>query len=91
MAISRASKIDVINADELKAIFSGGWWPDFFRRYPKAQGLLKLSRVGFNQAGDRALLYIRNQWGGKSGLGGFVFLSLKGSQWVVTEKTVEIL
>jgi len=83
--------VKVITEEEFISIFSKGWWPDFYSVYPDAQGILRFSRVGFNKSGTRALLYIRNQWQGRAGLGGFVILVHNGSKWLVEEKVAVIL
>jgi heat shock protein HslJ len=50
-----------ISTAEVEALFANGeqaGWPAFRQRYPGAQRIFSLSRVGFNAAGDEALVYL---------------------------------
>jgi hypothetical protein len=74
----------VANLDD---IFSKGplGWQDFDAEYPSADGMLTLSRVGFNERMDAALLCVSYYQGGLSGAGRYVLLKKVGSKWIVRE------
>jgi hypothetical protein len=43
---------ELVDKAEIDAIFEkGGWWTDYYKRYPNSQGFLTLSRVGFSPDG----------------------------------------
>jgi len=55
---------ELVDKAEIDAIFEkGGWWTDYYKRYPNSQGFLTLSRVGFSPDGKQALLYAKNGCG----------------------------
>jgi hypothetical protein len=62
-------------------------WGKFYLKYPKSQGIMSLSRVGFNRGLDRALVYIGNQSGGKTGVGYYVFMVKQDGGWQVNGRT----
>jgi hypothetical protein len=78
-------KCAFISEKELDSIFDegGGWWPEFYRRYPESQGILTLSRVGFNRAKDQALVCVGDDWGNLAGAGYCVLVVRKKAAWRV--------
>ena len=52
---------------------------EFHRLYPKSQGFMTLSRIGFNPKRTQALLYIGNLCGGLCGSGQFFLLVKEGN------------
>lgn len=73
-----------ISTQELQSIFSdSSGWDDFYAKYPGSQGVLTLSRVGFNKAKDTAVLYAANQFGGDGGEGNMVLLKKSAGRWTV--------
>jgi hypothetical protein len=75
----------LITDEELEQIFSGSsdGWQTFYARYPNAPGIIKLSRVGFDERMDQALVYVGHMFGGLGGEGGFYLLQKDGSAWAV--------
>lgn len=63
-------------------------WQTFKRLYPNSSGYLSLSAVGFNRAGDRALLYLTQNCGWLCAQGTYVLLSKGPSGWAVVQKRV---
>jgi hypothetical protein len=63
----------------------------FNRRYPEARGRLKLSRVGFNPARDRALFCLVFVVMALMGRGGHVLLQKKDTLWTVKDAAVEVV
>ena len=58
-------------------------WQAFYEKYPDAPGEITLSRVGFNEARNKALVYIGNQQGWLAGAGYFVLLTMQDGQWII--------
>ena len=63
----------------------GSGWQGFHKAYPDAHGLLTFSRVGFNQSGDQALVYVAFSCGGLCGEGRYFVLKKSGSIWVINK------
>lgn len=75
----------LITETDLKVIFhsSVGWY-EFFEKFPNAQGILTLSRVGFSPDRQQAMVYVGNEKGWIYGLGRYVLLSKNpGPRWRV--------
>jgi hypothetical protein len=69
---------------ELAEIFErGGGWDQFYKIYPNSQGIMTLSRVGFNTQIDQALVYVANRPDDKVGEGYYALLTMKGGVWTV--------
>jgi hypothetical protein len=87
LAVERAGAADL-------ATFRGAagpdeYWRRFYARYPGSPGLVRLSRVGFDQASEQALVFVYHICGGRCGTGRYVLLSRSGEQWeVVGERGV---
>jgi hypothetical protein len=62
-------------------------WGDFYRKYPKSQGRMSLSRVGFDRDFKWALVYVGNQSGGKTGVGYYVIMVKRDGGWQVGGRT----
>jgi hypothetical protein len=74
----------LVNEKELNEIFQNpDGWSDFYRKYPRSQGLMALSRVGFNQESNQALVYVGNQAGLKAGAGYYVSLAKENGTWII--------
>jgi hypothetical protein len=69
--------------DEFFAAQDG--WERFYEQYPNSQGMMTVSRVGFNPSGQQALVYVGNQADLLAGEGNYVLLSKEGDQWKVTK------
>ena len=77
--------ISKVEEDELLYKSADGW-AAFYKKYPKSQGIITLSRVGFNPEMNQALVYIGNQSGPKSGAGYYVLLSRENGTWVIKDR-----
>lgn len=64
-------------------------WRRFYENYPGSQGIISLSRVGFNGTKDQALVYVANQSDLLGGAGLFFVLSKNNSKWEI-QKSVMI-
>jgi hypothetical protein len=58
-------------------------WNRFYDQYPNSQGLMKISRVGFDPGKEQALMYVGNQADFLAGQGDYVLLSKEGGVWQV--------
>lgn len=80
------SVIIFISDDKVKEIFQGTFrWLEFYVRYPLSQGIMGLSRVGFNSEMDQALVYMENVSGSLSGRGVYILLAKENEIWVIQE------
>jgi len=82
----------LISKAEAKKLFEGGQsgpgkgWDGFYAKYPRSQGIMTLSRVGFNEKRDQAVLYVGNQSHWLAGAGFYVFLAKKDGSWVILNR-----
>ncbi len=78
----------VLDAKTRKALFEGvapgSGWENFFKRFPGAPGLLRLSHVGFDDSLSHALVYVEHECGAECGTGHLFHLHLSaGGDWQV--------
>jgi len=78
----------LIDEQEMKEIFAEGGWDLFYERYPHSQGVMSLSRVGFNSDLTQALVYVGNWSHWVVGAGYYVLLAKERSVWVVRDKVM---
>lgn len=73
----------LVSEKEIDDIFKkgGGWWEEFYRRYPETRGFVTFSRVGFNVDKTQALVYQSHSCGGLCGGGGYVLLVKVNGVW----------
>ncbi len=67
---------------------NGKGWDTFYFQYPNSQGVLGLSRVGFNAQGDKALVCASTQTYTMAGAGYAVLLSLENGLWKVVNQVM---
>jgi hypothetical protein len=60
-------------------------WRTFYQKYPDAGGIMRFSRVGFNRAHDRALLYSTISCGWLCGTGHYFLLRKESGKWVISK------
>ena len=66
-------------------------WKSFYKDYANSQGIMRLSRVGFNQDRTLALFYCSNSWAGLGGEDHYVFMQKRLKKWfLVTKKQISI-
>jgi hypothetical protein len=78
----------VLDAKTRKTLFDGvvpgTGWENFFKRYPGAPGILRISHVGFDDTLSHALVYVEHECGAECGTGHLFHLMLKpGGGWEV--------
>lgn len=83
------NKVILLSQVEQQEIFGGGnGWNKFYARFPGSPGLLTLSRVGFNQKADQALLYIGQSSNFLAGAGHMLWLVLENGRWIVKQQVM---
>lgn len=76
-----------ISQAEFTSLFDNGdGWEKFYARFPGASGIITLSRVGFNQSMDTALVYIGQGSGWLNGAGYFVVLKKIDGVWGIRKQ-----
>ena len=61
-------------------------WNRYYEKYPGAQGIMQLSRIGFDTEGRQALVYVGNQAFDTAGAGFFIVLVRKDDDtWVIRD------
>jgi hypothetical protein len=86
----KSLKLDVdvkqIDESESNQIFlAGTGWEEFYKKYPSSQGVLEVSKPGFNKDATQALVYVANQGSWKSGAGYYVLLLKSNSSWKIAK------
>lgn len=84
-----SAQIVLMSEKELVEIFQEGeGWDDFYEKYPSSQGIMNVSRVGFNTTMDQAFFYLGNQSYWLSGSGYYVLLTKKDGIWVIESEVM---
>jgi hypothetical protein len=63
-------------------------WEVFYARYPDAPGITSLSRVGFNNTLDQALVYVGTQSNWLVGAGYFLLLTKVNGVWTIDQQVM---
>ena len=63
-------------------------WEIFYERYPQAPGITTLSRVGFNNLLDQALVYIGTQSNWLAGSGYYILLKKVDGAWNIDQRVM---
>ena len=73
---------------DLKKIFTGPGkgWERYYKKYPRSQGVLILSRIGFDSDKNQALIYVENRDGEMPPEGQFILMVLKDEKWSIVSK-----
>jgi len=82
--------VTLLSESEHDRLFRGsieGGWDAFYRKYPGANGITRLSRAGFNRQRDTALVYVSNVRNAEVGSGAYLMLAKKDDRWKVISKT----
>ena len=77
---------EIFNTDDEQPHTIEDNWDRFYENYPGAQGIMQLSRVGFNTEGNQALVHVGNQSRALAGAGYYVLLVRKADTWVIHSK-----
>jgi len=86
-ALNVTASYVLIDTAKLTAIFSSGQpaidWDNFFKEFPNAPGILRLSKSGYDKEELNALIYIEHQCGIDCGSARFVHLEKAENLWNV--------
>ena len=76
-----------ISESESNAIFQDGkGWDEFYEKFPSSQGVMELSKPGFNTDLTQALVYVGNQGSWKGGAGYYVLLVKEDDAWKIKKR-----
>ena len=80
--------VTLLNQTDFDSYFgkSGKGWDDFYFKYPLSQGVLTLSRAGFNASGDKALVVVNTQAYTMTGAAYAVILGLENGLWKIVNQ-----
>ena len=80
-------RVVLVSKQDVDRFFGEGGreWEAFYRQYPKAEGLIRLSNVGFNPEMNQALVYFADSCGGLCGSGGLLLMVKKDGNWTFKE------
>ena len=79
----------LFSGDELGRLFAGGMgakpdgWDKFYRKFPGAAGITHFSRVGFNKAGDKAMVYAHTTLHWLAGSGRVFVFEKRDDRWLI--------
>ena len=76
-------KIVLISSEEVDKIFKNNrkGWDHFYRKFPKSQGILTLSKIGFNENKTQAIVYYGNQSHYLAGIGYLAYYIKINDSW----------
>ena len=83
--IAFGSGVRIFFENEREDIFYAGDWELYYQSYPKSLGIAEISRVGFSDSGDEALLYCVKISGWMAGSGIYVLLRLHDGTWTIED------
>lgn len=79
----------LLSHDERQNIFTqADGWDTFYEKYPGSGGYTSLSRVGFNDTLDQAVVYAGNMAGPLMGAGFYYLLEKQGGEWRIIEQVM---
>lgn len=75
------ASITVLDSDAIDKIQKS--WHEFYQEYPGAQGVLTISRVGFNSDKSQGIVYVTNHASPLIGAGELFLLGKKNGAWEI--------
>jgi hypothetical protein len=82
-------KLIIVSGETLTSIFKDKveqGWEDFYRKYPKAGGIVRMSRLFLEKDKTKGLIYISISKGGLNGVGYLVYFDLSGNRIIKKQK-----
>lgn len=67
------------------------YWREFYRRYPRARGIISLSQPGYDKSGRYALIYFRTGCGSLCGEAGYALFRRFNGSWVMLRRVITIM
>ena len=83
--------VKLLSESEVNSFFNStdtNGWDSFYTQYPDSQGLLTLSRVGFDKNQEQALVYYGNMSHWLAGAGFYVLLVKTNGEWQIKKETM---
>ncbi len=83
-------RVTLISEQEESALFANSHkdgWKTFYEKYMGASGITHISRVGFNQKRDTAIVYVGNLRNWDAGGGSYLLLTKTDGEWKVVSQT----
>lgn len=85
--VRRNIRMQMVRATDVARLFDtrtlGAAWENFYKAYPDAACLVRISRVGLDEDSTQALFYLSVRSGGLQGSGHFVLLHRRFGIWRV--------
>jgi hypothetical protein len=77
-------KTALLSEQEATEIFEkGDSWKSFYKKFPKAEGYVEFSRVGFSKDGRQAVVEVGRRMGFLAGRGDLYVLEKTGNKWTI--------
>jgi len=92
--LPKHSNVVCLSSNEFQSLYvqkdgeKSDFWDKFYKRYPKAPGVIWLSRVGLNRRGDMAMIYVESQSSWHVGGERFYIFRKQGNKWVETKISI---
>ncbi|OVE79577.1 hypothetical protein BVY01_02165 [bacterium I07] len=77
-------QIVLISESKFLRILKAGSWEMFYSLYPEVSGVLHITRVGFNDRGDQALMYLSDERSSGEAQGS-LYLLQKENDWRIID------
>jgi hypothetical protein len=83
-----ATDCELVDSARLDSFFknNGGGWPAYYKQYPRSQGILAFSRVGFSADGTQGFFYLSNRCGELCGGGWYVVMEKQNGSWAMARE-----
>jgi hypothetical protein len=85
-SIKASLKLQLIDSKLAQETVGGNKWQALYAANPDSAGIISVSRIGFDKAGNQALVYVAHIYGEDQGRGTILFLQKTGQVWKVQEK-----
>ncbi len=79
-------KVVLLSDDVMREIFDDDGWKEFYERYASAEGIMRISRVGFNSTKDQALVYVGSNCDYLYGVGYYVLFIKENGVWMIQDE-----
>jgi hypothetical protein len=86
---STSKEIVLISSEELSYFFDGqdinNDWKEFYNDYKNSNGLIRFSRIAFNEDKTQAIFEIGHSYASLGGDGSIIYLKKQNDIWTITE------